>query len=155
MRYSLLVAALAALAACGGSEQPSINPHFAGTWTVDASVTAQFVTGAAPFSWPGPFVIETKGQTATLAPVCPDGLRAADLHGTANGPLAWPARGAELRQMECNPIALGNCAAVVLTVTLVTAELLPDGTLRALVAGVADGCGADEAPVSLFLSGHR
>jgi len=151
-----MIAALLLCAACGGSPTaaPALNPAFAGSWTVSASVTgpAFSPTGKGLISnYDGTLLLTTLGPTATVAHVCPDGSGTVTVNGTDNGPAGWDGG----QSLICPAVALGNCASVVPTLTLVTVELLADGTLSALAAGVADGCGATKAPVSVFLSGHR
>ena len=152
MRF--LIVMLASLAACGGTQSSAsaINPAFAGSWNVNASVTgaAFSPTNKGVIStYSSTLLITPSGASATVAHVCPDGSGTVTVNGTDNGPAG------SAQNLSCPALALGNCASVVPTFTLVTVELLADGTLRALAAGVADGCGAVRVPVAVFFSGTR
>src|SRR6267143_3330768 len=148
-----MIAVLAMVACCGTQSSASaINPAFAGSWNVNASVTgaAFSPTNKGVIStYSSTLLITPSGASATVAHVCPDGSGTVTVNGTDNGPAGSG------QSLNCPALALGNCASVVPTFTLVTVELLADGTLRALAAGVADGCAALKAPLAIAFSGTR
>ncbi len=142
MRRLLLLPILAALA-CGGSNDPVLDPAFAGTWTGTTTIT---FPGYAPFYSSGQLLIAVSGQDANVTEICPDGSGGVTATGTGEN-AAWSGTYA------CPAVALGTCASVAITYTSASA-ILSNTTLSVVAAGTASGCGTT-SDVTVSFSGGK
>jgi len=128
MKRHLLVVVALGLAACGSDK---LNPAFAGLWSGVVTLTMGTYSSMGIVQLA---ITLPSENTLTIAPVCFDAT--GSITATGNGDSAsWNGT------LACQPVAIGQCASVTLTLQSGTGTLSSDGkTLTAQASGTAAGC---------------
>jgi hypothetical protein len=128
MKRHLLVVVALGLSACGSDK---LNPAFAGLWNGAATLTmgTYSATGIVQLA-----ITLPSENSLTIAPVCLDST--GSITATGNGDSAsWNGT------LACQPVGIGQCASVTVTLQSGTGTLSSDGkTLTAQASGTAVGC---------------
>jgi len=129
MKRSLLLGAVLGLVACGSDK---LNTAFAGLWTGAATLTMGTYSSTDP-SVEVSITLPSE-STLTIAPVCPENTGSITASGNGDS-ASWNGT------VTCQPVAIGSCASVTVTLTSGTGTLSSDGkTLTAKASGTATGC---------------